>query len=117
VPAATGAPPTSLAASVPLVEAAGFSMTSSSGTGNNTIEDALTRPNQTGWGTMTNPDGVPNVTWGMDGNGAKSYVTIGNNTGVDGYPGSANVVGIASSSSTTYRSSVPVLVHDAPYRA
>jgi hypothetical protein len=34
-PAATGAAPTSLAASVPLVEAAGFSMTSSSGTGNN----------------------------------------------------------------------------------
>jgi streptogramin lyase len=102
VPAATGAPTTSLAASVPLVEAAGFSMTNTSATGNYIIEDTFTRPNQTGWGTTTNPDGVPNVTWGMDGNGAKSYVTVGNTIGVYGYPGVTNVVGIASSGSATY---------------
>jgi hypothetical protein len=64
---ATGATPTPLAGSVPLVEAA---------TGNNTFEDTFTRPNQTGWGTTTNPDGVPNVTWGLDGSGSKFFVTM-----------------------------------------
>src|SRR5919201_409449 len=62
----------------------------------NTIEDTFMRSNQTGWGTTTNPDGVPNVSWGMDGNGSKSFVSISNDTGVYGYPGSTNVVGIAS---------------------
>src|SRR5207245_10349615 len=32
-----------------------------------------------------------------DGNGSQSFVTISNTTGVYGYPGSTNVVGIASS--------------------
>jgi hypothetical protein len=68
----------------------------------NTIEDVFQRPNQMGWGTTTNPDGVPNVTWGMDGNGSKSFVSISNDTGVYAYPGAINLVGIASSGSTTY---------------
>ena len=42
----------------------------------NTIEDTFTRANQTGWGTTTNPDGVPNMTWGTDGNGSKAFVRI-----------------------------------------
>jgi hypothetical protein len=71
-------------------------------TGSNTIEHVFIRPDQTGWGTTTDSDGVPNVTSGMDGRGAKSVVTIGNTTGVYGYPSSINVVGIASSGSTTY---------------
>ena len=49
-------------------------------TSTNTIEDTFTRANQTGWGTTTNPDGVPNVAWGMDGSGAKTSVTISNYT-------------------------------------
>src|SRR6266705_6551889 len=48
----------------------------------NTIEDNFTRADQTGWGITTNTDSVPNVAWGMDGNGSQSYVTITNNTGV-----------------------------------
>jgi hypothetical protein len=38
----------------------------------------------------------------MDGNGGHSYVTINTNTGQYGYPGSTNMVGIASAGSTTY---------------
>jgi streptogramin lyase len=68
----------------------------------NSIEDDFQRPNQTGWGDTTNPDGVPNVAWGMDGDGSKSFVTITNNAGVYGYPGATNVVGIASSGSATF---------------
>jgi hypothetical protein len=101
VPPATGPTPTSPAGSVAFAQAAGLSMTSYSATGNNTIEDTFTRPNQTGWGT-TNPDGVPNVTWGSDGDGTHANVTISNDTGVYGYPGVTNVVGIASADSTTY---------------
>src|SRR2546430_5683969 len=63
----------------------------------NAIEDTFTRANQTGWGTSTNTDGVPNVAWDMDGNGSQSFVTISNTTGGYGYPGSTHVVGIASS--------------------
>src|SRR5207248_322400 len=53
----------------------------------NSIEDTFTRPNQTGWGTTTNNDGVPSVAWGLDGNGTQSYVTISTTTGLYGYPG------------------------------
>ena len=71
-------------------------------TGSNTIEDTFTRANQAGWGTTTNTDGVPAVTWGMDGNGSKPFVTISSNTGVYGYPGTTNQIGIASASATAY---------------
>src|SRR5205807_3953183 len=47
--------------------------------------------------TTTNPDGVPYVGWDMDGNGATANVTISANTGVYSYPGTTNMVGIASS--------------------
>src|SRR5207245_2735327 len=70
--------------------------------GGNTSEDTFSRVNQAGWGTTTNPDGVPNVAWGMDGDGTHPYVTIGTNTGVYAYPGTINVVGIASSGSATH---------------
>ncbi|WIG58453.1 MAG: hypothetical protein OJF49_001199 [Ktedonobacterales bacterium] len=81
-------------ASIPLVAAA-----ASNG---NTIEDTFTRGNQTGWGTSTNNDGVPNVAWGMDGNGGRSFVTISNNTGAFGYQGNTNAIGIASAGTATY---------------
>ena len=84
---------TGIVASLPL---------SSASTGSNTIEDTFTRANQAGWGTTTNTDGVPAVTWGMDGNGSKPFVTISSNTGVYGYPGTTNQIGIASASATAY---------------
>lgn len=68
----------------------------------NSIEDTFARADQVGWGTTTNPDGVPSEAWGMDGNGTESFVTIANNSGVYGYPGASNVVGIASSGGATY---------------
>lgn len=82
-----------ISASIPLASAS---------TGSNVIEDNFTRANQTGWGITTNNDGVPAVSWGMDGNGSKSFVTINNNAGVYGYPGGTNQVGIASSGATAY---------------
>jgi RHS repeat-associated protein len=66
----------------------------------NTLEDSFTRANQAGWGTSTNSDGVANAAWGLD--GTASSVNISNNTGVFGYQGSKNVVGIASLGSTTH---------------
>src|SRR6266566_641643 len=66
------------------------------------IDDTFMRVDQAGWGTTTTPDGVPNVAWGMGGDGTHPYVTISNNTGVYGYPGVTNVVGIASAGTTTY---------------
>ena len=32
----------------------------------NAVEDDFTRANQAGWGSATNNDGVPAVTWGVD---------------------------------------------------
>src|SRR2546430_2952882 len=71
--ATRSAPVTWVAAGMPATAATAAS---------NTIEDVFARPNQTGWGTTTDPDGVPNVAWGMDGSGSKSLVSIINNTGV-----------------------------------
>jgi hypothetical protein len=68
----------------------------------NSVEDVFVRPNQTGWGTSTNSDGVPNVVWGLDGNGSRANVTISNNSGVHAYPGSTNQIGIASAGSATF---------------
>ena len=86
----------------------------------NSIEDDFTRANQSGWGTSTNTDGVANVTWGMD--GTASYVSIANNTGVYGYQGSINSIGIASAGTTTYNGgdslvefSVSAVGHATPY--
>jgi streptogramin lyase len=76
--------------------------TSSTSSATNTIEDTFTRPNQTGWGTSTNNDSVPNVNWGLDGSGNLANVTISTNTGSYGYPGVTNVVGIAASGTTNY---------------
>src|SRR5439155_4243506 len=42
------------------------------------------------------------VSWGMDANGAMANVTISANTGVYGYQGNPNAVGVASVGSTTY---------------
>lgn len=88
----------------------------------NTIEDNFNRLGQTGWGTSANLDGVPNVVWGMDGNGGLSYVTISNNTGVYAYPGATNVIGVASAGSAVYnggdalvRFSVSAVGHITPY--
>ncbi len=86
----------------------------------NAIEDDFTRANQSGWGTSTNTDGVTNVTWGMD--GAASYVNIANNSGVYGYQGFTNSIGIASAGTTTYNGgdslvefSVSAIGHATPY--
>jgi hypothetical protein len=49
-------------------------------TSTNTIEDNFVRANQTGWGVSTNASGLPNVTWGMDGNGAVAFQTIAGNS-------------------------------------
>jgi DNA-binding beta-propeller fold protein YncE len=86
----------------------------------NTIEDDFTRANQSGWGTSTNTDGVANVTWGMD--GTASYVNINNNTGVYGYQGSINSIGVASAGTAIYNGgdslvefSVSAVGHATPY--
>jgi streptogramin lyase len=88
----------------------------------NTIEDNFTRANQTGWGTSTNSSGVANVTWGMDGDGSMSNVTITNNAGVYAYPGAINTIGVASAGATAYnggdalvRFSVSAVGHVTPY--
>jgi streptogramin lyase len=90
--------------------------------GPNTIEDTFQRPNQAGWGSSTNSDGVPNVAWGMDGSGSLSYVSLNNNTGQYSYPGATNTVGIASAGSTAYnggdalaRFTVSAIGHATPY--
>src|SRR5262249_23515275 len=82
----------------------------------------FTRANQAGWGTTTNNDGVPNAAWGMDGDGRLSYVAILNHTGSYGYPGSTNLVGVASASGAKYngggalgRLSVSAAGHVTPY--
>jgi hypothetical protein len=76
----------------------------------NTIEDNFTRANQPGWGTTTNTDSVPNVAWGTDGNGSLSYVNITSDTGMFGYQGSTNVVGLATAGTTTYGNGADTLV-------
>lgn len=76
----------------------------------NTIEDNFTRANQTGWGITTNNDSVPNVAWGTDANGSQPYVSINNNTGMLGYQGSLNVVGLATAGTTTYGNGADTLV-------
>ncbi|HLZ59951.1 MAG TPA: hypothetical protein VKR06_23630 [Ktedonosporobacter sp.] len=76
----------------------------------NTIEDNFTRANQTGWGTTTNTDSVPNVAWGADANGSQPYVSISNNTGMSGYQGSTNVVGLATAGTTTYGNGADTLI-------
>ncbi|HEX9036390.1 MAG TPA: hypothetical protein VF808_05310 [Ktedonobacterales bacterium] len=88
----------------------------------NTIEDNFTRVNQTGWGTSTNDSGVANISWGMDGGGGQSNVSITNNTGVYGYPGATGIPGIASAGSVKYnggdalvRFSVSAVGHIMPY--
>ena len=98
---ATTPPPTPTPSPSP-TSAATPTPTSTPSTGSNTIEDTFTRPNQTGWGSTTNPDGVPASPWGMDGNGSKPFVSISSNTGVYAYPGSINQIGIASASPTPY---------------
>jgi streptogramin lyase len=102
--------------------ASGSAAPCGSGAGINTIEDTFTRANQTGWGSSTNSDGVPNVAWGMDGSGSLSNVTISNNTGSYGYPGATNVVGIASAGGTAYNGgdalvefTVSAVGHATPY--
>ena len=76
----------------------------------NTIEDTFTRANQAGWGTTTNYDSVPSVTWGTDANGSQPSVSIANNTGLFGYQGSTNVVGLATAGTTTYGNGADTLV-------
>ena len=76
----------------------------------NTIEDTFTRANQAGWGITTNYDSVPNVTWGTDANGSQPYVSIANSTGLFGYQGSTNVVGLATAGTTTYGNGADALV-------
>ncbi len=76
----------------------------------NTIEDNFTRANQTGWGTTTNTDSVPNVAWGTDADGSQPYVSITNNTGMFGYQGSINGVGVATAGTTTYGNGADTLV-------
>ncbi len=76
----------------------------------NTIEDNFTRANQTGWGITTNNDSVPNVAWGTDADGSQPYVSIANNSGVFGYQGSINVVGLATAGTTTYGNGADTLV-------
>ncbi|MDE3231033.1 MAG: DUF4352 domain-containing protein, partial [Chloroflexota bacterium] len=69
-------------------------------TSTNTIEDDFIRPNQAGWGTSTNTDGVANVAWGMD--GTASFANIISNTGNYAWQGVRNAIGIASAGPTTY---------------
>src|SRR6266581_6077020 len=77
----------------------------------NTIEDNFTRAFQPGWGTTTNTDLVPNVAWGTDADGSQPYVSItNNNTGMFGYQGSINVVGLATAGATTYGNGADTLV-------
>jgi hypothetical protein len=76
----------------------------------NTIEDTFTRANQAGWGITTNYDSVPNVAWGTDANGSQPYVSISNSTGLFGYQGSTNVVGLATAGTTTYGNGADALV-------
>src|SRR6266851_5711063 len=76
----------------------------------NTIEDNFTRINQTGWGITTNTDSVPNVAWGTDADGSQPYVSIANNTGMFGYQGSINGVGVATAGTTTYGNGADTLV-------
>ena len=110
---------TAAASNTPVVPTA---TASPSGTGSSSIDDNFMRADQTGWGTGTKPDGVPGVTWGIDGSGARPSVTISNNVGVYGYPGVTNVVGIAAAGSTTYNGgdalvkfSVSAVGHVTPY--
>jgi hypothetical protein len=60
------------------------------------IEDTFARRDQVGWGTSAGLSGTQRVAWGMDGDGRKAFVTISGQAGSYGYPGSINVVGIAS---------------------
>ena len=76
----------------------------------NTIEDNFTRANQTGWGITFNTDSVPNVAWGTDADGSQSYVSITGNTGMFGYQGSTNMVGLATAGTTTYGNGADALV-------
>ncbi len=76
----------------------------------NTIEDNFTRTNQPGWGITTNNDSVPNVAWGTDADGSQPYVSIANNTGMFGYQGSINGVGLATAGTTTYGNGADTLV-------
>jgi hypothetical protein len=66
------------------------------------LSDTFARADQVGWGITSGPKGTPTVAWGMDGDGAKAFVTISSHTGSYGYPGSINVVGIASAGSLTH---------------
>ncbi len=95
---------------------------SSTSTTGNTVEDTFTRANQAGWGSSTNSDGVPSITWGMDGTGSLASVSLTNNTGQYGYPGATNVVGIAAAGSTPYNGgdllaqfTVSAVGHATPY--
>src|SRR6266704_5231834 len=76
----------------------------------NTIEDNFTRADQPGWGITTNTDSVPNVAWGTDADGSQSYVSITGNTGMFGYQGSTNMVGLATAGTTTYGNGADTLV-------
>ncbi|HEX8996773.1 MAG TPA: DUF4352 domain-containing protein, partial [Ktedonobacterales bacterium] len=90
----------SVAGSSALVGANVLTNSSASAT-TNTIEDTFQRANQAGWGTSTNADGVANVAWGMDGSSLSS-VSIASDTGMYGYPGNINQIGIASAGSASY---------------
>ncbi len=76
----------------------------------NIIEDNFTRADQPGWGITTNTDSVPNVAWGTDADGSQSYVSITGNTGMFGYQGSTNMVGLATAGTTTYGNGADALV-------
>jgi streptogramin lyase len=92
------------------------------GAGVNTLEDTFQRADQAGWGVTVNADGVPDVTWGLDGGGSLSNVTIASSTGQYAYPGSTNQIGIAAAGSGTYDAgdslvefSVSAAGHATPY--
>jgi hypothetical protein len=70
-------------------------------TGPYRLNDTFARADQVGWGTSSGPKGTSTVVWGMDGDGSKAFVTISNRTGSYGYPGSINMVGIASAGRMT----------------
>jgi hypothetical protein len=88
--------------SLPLAAPPQPAVTLLAATSGNTIEDNFYRTNQTGWGASTNASGVANVTWGMDGGGASSFVTIANDTGSVGYQNQTNWIGIASAGATAF---------------
>lgn len=105
----------------PLVQTSAGAMSLASASANE-FEDTFVRANQTGWGTSTNVDGVPNFSWSGAGSGNSSFVTINSNRGLYGYPGATNIVGIAvvravvqSGGDSLVRFSVSAVGHVIPY--